>query len=100
MHSVFHVSMLKPYHEDKDDPSRGISKRTSTAVVDSYDKEADIILDDHTIRKCGVPPSKEYFVKWKGLLESEVTWELANALWQFVRKIEEYYEGATRMSWE
>ena len=26
IHPVFHVSYLKPYHEDKDDPSRGFSK--------------------------------------------------------------------------
>ncbi|RVW63080.1 hypothetical protein CK203_055934 [Vitis vinifera] len=39
IHPVFHVSYLKPYHGDKDDPSRGLSKRAPTAVVTSYDKE-------------------------------------------------------------
>lgn len=51
IHPVFHVSMLKPYHEDKDDPSRGVSMRAPTVVVDSYDKEVDIALDDRAIRR-------------------------------------------------
>ncbi|RVW87516.1 hypothetical protein CK203_036263 [Vitis vinifera] len=69
IHPVFHVSYLKPYHEDKDDPSRGLSKRAPTTVVTSYDKE------------------------------SEASWELANALWQFQEQIERFrVEGATRMS--
>ncbi|RVW96749.1 Transposon Tf2-8 polyprotein [Vitis vinifera] len=32
IHPVFHASYLKPYHGDKDDPSRGLSKRAPTAV--------------------------------------------------------------------
>ncbi|RVW23340.1 hypothetical protein CK203_100926 [Vitis vinifera] len=39
IHLVFHTSYSKPYHGDKDDPSRGLSKRAPTAVVTSYDKE-------------------------------------------------------------
>ena len=38
IYPVFHISYLKPYHEDKDDPSRGFSKRAPTSVVTSYDK--------------------------------------------------------------
>ncbi|VFQ66115.1 unnamed protein product [Cuscuta campestris] len=33
MHLVFHVSLLKPFNEDKDDPSRGESKRAPTAIT-------------------------------------------------------------------
>nr|GFC20507.1 hypothetical protein CTI12_AA187700 [Tanacetum cinerariifolium] len=39
IHPVFHVSFLKPYHRDKEDPERGVSKRVPTAVVASYDRE-------------------------------------------------------------
>ena len=35
IHHVFHASYLKPYHGDKDNPSRGLSKRAPTAVVTS-----------------------------------------------------------------
>ncbi|RVW66450.1 hypothetical protein CK203_065194 [Vitis vinifera] len=61
IHPVFHASYLKPYHGDKDDPSRGLSKRAPTAVVTSYDKE--------------------------GLPESEASWEPADALWQFQEQV-------------
>ena len=46
IHPVFHASYLKPYHEDKDDPSRGLYKRAPTAVVTSYDKEVEHIIVD------------------------------------------------------
>ena len=36
IHPVFHISYLKPYHEDKDDLSQGLSKRAPTTVVTSY----------------------------------------------------------------
>ncbi|RVW69256.1 Transposon Tf2-8 polyprotein [Vitis vinifera] len=92
-------SYLKPYHEDKDDPSRGLSKRAPTAVVTSYDKEVEHIIADRIIRRRGVPPATEYLVKWKGLPESEASWEPANALWQFQEQIERFRaEDATRTS--
>ena len=50
IHPVFHVSNLKPYHEDKEDQDRGISMRAPTAVVTSYDKEVDYIIVDRVIR--------------------------------------------------
>ncbi|RVW86084.1 Transposon Tf2-12 polyprotein [Vitis vinifera] len=90
IHPVFHVSYLKPYHEDKDDPSRGLSKRAPTAVVTSYDKEVEHILADRVIRRRGGPPATEYLVKWKGLPESEASWEPADALWQFQEQIERF----------
>ena len=73
IHPVFHVSYLKPYHEDKDDPSRGFSKRAHTMVVTSYDKEVEHIIADRVITRQGVPPATKYLVKWKGLLESEAS---------------------------
>ncbi|RVX03453.1 Transposon Tf2-2 polyprotein [Vitis vinifera] len=99
IHPVFHVSYLKPYHEDKDDPSRGFSKRAPTAVVTSYDKKVEHIIADRIIRRRGVPPATEYLVKWKRLPESEASWEPANALWQFQEQIERFRaEDATRTS--
>ncbi|RVW33013.1 hypothetical protein CK203_107572 [Vitis vinifera] len=83
----------------KDDPSRGLSKRAPTAVVTSYDKEVEHIIADRIIRRRGVPPATEYLVKWKGLPESEASWEPANALWQFQEQIERFRaEDATRTS--
>ncbi|XP_022894023.1 uncharacterized protein LOC111408507 [Olea europaea var. sylvestris] len=41
IHPVFHVSMLKPYHEDMEDPSRGELQRAPPIVTKSFDKEVD-----------------------------------------------------------
>ena len=73
IHHVFHASYLKPYHGDRDDPSRGLSKRAPTAVVTFYDKEVEHVLTDRVIRRRGVPPATKYLVKWKGLPESEAS---------------------------
>ncbi|KAL6323692.1 hypothetical protein AAG906_002160 [Vitis piasezkii] len=60
IHHVFHVSYLKPYHGDKDDPSQGLSKRAPIAVVTSYDKKVEHVLADRVIKRLGVPPATEY----------------------------------------
>ena len=72
--------------------------RAPTAVVTSYDKEVDYIMADRVLRKNNFQPYKEYLVKWKGLLESEASWEPAN-LWQFQKQIEQFWaERAMRTS--
>ena len=98
IHPVFHVSMLKPFHEDKEDPSRGVSHRAPIAVVTSFDKEVDEILADQVIRRRGVPSYKEYLIKWRGLPDTKVSWESEDILWQFKDKIQRYNEGAMRAS--
>ncbi|KAE8701616.1 Detected protein of unknown function [Hibiscus syriacus] len=90
IHPVFHISMLKPYHADKEDPSRGYSHRAPPVVTKSYDKEVETVLTSRTVRKRGVPPRTEYLIKWKGLPESEATWELAEDLWQFAEHLKVY----------
>ena len=84
------MSLLKPYHEDKDEPSRGVSKRTPTVEVTSYDKEVEKILADRIMRKRGVPSYKEYLVRWKGVPENEASWEHEDLLWQFKDRIERF----------
>ncbi|KAE8681498.1 Detected protein of unknown function [Hibiscus syriacus] len=109
IHPVFYVSMLKTYHADKEDPSRGYSHRAPPVVTSrgyshraphvvtkSYDKEVETVLTSRTVRKRGVPPRTKYLIKWKDLPESEVTWELAEDLWQFEEHLKAY--ETTRMT--
>ena len=90
-HLVFHVSMLKAYHKDTEDPDSGKSSRASTGICIEFDKEAEEIIADRTVREANNHPRLEYFVKWKGLPDNESSWELARALWQLEDLIEEFH---------
>ncbi|GJT89773.1 2-(3-amino-3-carboxypropyl)histidine synthase subunit 2-like protein [Tanacetum coccineum] len=92
---VFVISFLKPYHEDGEDPERGVSKRAPTTVVTSYNREVDEILSDRTIRRRGVTSYKEFLIKWCDLQDSEASWEAKDLLWQFSDEIKRYREDDT-----
>ncbi|KAH9670137.1 Endonuclease [Citrus sinensis] len=97
IHPVIHVSLLNPYHGDMGDPSRGKSRRASTAAVTAIDKDMEYILADRVIRRRGIPAYYEYLVKWKNLPESEATWEREDDLWQFAEHVQLYkHNNATR----
>ncbi|KAG8386598.1 hypothetical protein BUALT_Bualt03G0164900 [Buddleja alternifolia] len=87
IHPVFHVSMLRPYQEDEEDPSRGESHRAPPVVTKSFDKEIEEVLSHKVVRRRGVKPTTHYFIKWKGLPESEATWESQDDLWQRTRNL-------------
>ncbi|KAH7663384.1 Ribonuclease H protein [Dioscorea alata] len=96
MHPVFHVSLLKPYHADKVEPSRGESRRAPTAITTFEERDVEEILSHRTIRRRGAHPSyKEYFVKWRGLPMSEASWEPALKLWNHRDILKAYEEDAT-----
>lgn len=73
IHYVFHMSYLKPYHKDRENPRRGLSKRPPTTIVTSYDKEIEYVIANRVIKRQGVPPTMKYLVKWKGLPEKEAS---------------------------
>ncbi|KAE8690983.1 cytochrome P450 78A7-like [Hibiscus syriacus] len=90
-HPVIHVSLLKPYHQDTEDPDRGKSHRAPVGVVVSYDKEIQDIQAERVIRRPGHRPRHEYFVMWKGQPECEESWEHAEGLWQFKTMIDQFH---------
>ena len=99
VHSVFHVSMLKHFHEDQGDPARGESQRAPIRVKISFDRDIESIMADRVVRRKNYMPRHEYLVRWKGLPDSEASWESAEALWQFQREIDRFHgKSATRMS--
>ncbi|KAL4572161.1 hypothetical protein LXL04_018930 [Taraxacum kok-saghyz] len=90
IHPVFHVSLLKSYNRDLEDTSRNESHRAPVANIVSFEKEVEEILSDRVMHKRGTPKWTEYYVKWKGLPDSESTWEREQDLWQFRDKIDDY----------
>lgn len=99
LHPVFHVSMLKPYHGDEDDPTRNKSTRAPIGKKVSYDREVETVIADRVIRERHCKPRREYLIKWKGLPESEASWEPEEALWQFHDQLERFHaEDTTRAS--
>ncbi|PKI50100.1 hypothetical protein CRG98_029496 [Punica granatum] len=85
LHPVFHVSMLKPFQEDKEDLSRAESSCAPIGAKAAYDQDVEQILADRVVRKRWCKPKREYLIKWKGLPESEASWEPAENLWQFTK---------------
>ena len=81
IHHVFHMSYLKPYHKDRDNPRQGLSKRAPTTIVTSYDKEIEYIIANRVIKRQGVPRTMKCLVKWKGLPENEVSLDPVDVLW-------------------
>lgn len=68
-------------------------------MTTSFELEVDYIVADRRISRRGVQPYTEYLVKWRGLPESEASWERADTLWQFEDQIAKFHEeNATRTS--
>ena len=94
-HPVFHVSLLKPYYQDHEDPGRMQTKRAPFACKASYDKEVQEVLAQRTVGR-----DREYLIHWKGHPQSESSWEPAKDLWQFEAAIRQFHstgrdEGVT-----
>ena len=96
-HPVFHVSMLKPYYKNEDDPRSMESQRAPIDIRSSYDREVESIIADRWIRPRNQPARYEYMVIRKGHPKSEASWELAEALWQFIEHIQRFHEEAMGM---
>ena len=45
-HPVFHVSLLKPFHEDEEDKSRGVSTRAPIGMKVQFSKNIDSIISN------------------------------------------------------
>lgn len=91
IHPVFHVSLLKPFRADVEEPSRGIDHRGPTRYPPTPPKPIESILAHRVVPRAGVVPRHtEYLVKWAGLPDSETSWESEQQLWNQQVAIQRY----------
>lgn len=75
LHNVFHVSFLKPYWDIAQNPA--LPEGTLVDDVVEYEvKEIQLIK--------GPVKNHEYYVKWKGYLNEECTWEPPDSIQKMV----------------
>ncbi|RVW21226.1 Transposon Tf2-2 polyprotein [Vitis vinifera] len=98
LHPTFHVSFLKPYHEDLD-AERVQTKRAPPLVMKQFDRELEKILDHRTMGHSKKNRRTDFLVQWKGISEAEASWERDVTLWQFEKEVQAYWRSkSTRAS--
>ena len=90
IHLTFHVSFLKPYHQDMVNTVRQQAKRPLSVIRKQLGKEVESILDHKTEGMSKKNWRTHYLVKWNGFSDSDASWEKDVKLWQFERQIENY----------
>lgn len=95
IHPTFHVSFLKPFYEDAEDPARSASKRAPPVVQQQYEEEIEKILDHRTLGQGKKNRRTEFLVQWKGKQACDATWEKGSSLWQFEDEVKAYLDSAS-----
>lgn len=73
-HPIFHVSLLKPYYQDEEEPITGEYKRAPISIATTHANRVQEIISHKVIPRRGNHLSyKKYLVKWKDLLDAEAT---------------------------
>lgn len=86
IHDVFHVSLLRPYHEDGSHQPPPV-----TILLDGEEEhEVETILDHNP--KLGKKP-KSYLVRWTGFGPEHDTWEPEAALQNCQTMVQAYWKG-------
>ncbi|KAH7856309.1 hypothetical protein Vadar_006597 [Vaccinium darrowii] len=92
VHPTFHVSFLKPYHEDLVNLGRKQAKRAPPVIQKQFDRGVERILDHKTEGQSKKNKRTSYLVKWENNPDREASLEKAETLWQFEKQVEEYLQ--------
>ena len=95
LHLTFHVSFLKPYHEDLD-AERVQTKRAPPLVMKGFDREIEKILDHRTMGHSKKNRRTDFLVQWKGTSKAKATWEKDVTLWQFETTVQAYWQTKSK----
>ena len=72
IHSTFHVSFLKPYHEDVEWQQ---AKRVPPIVRKEFDKKIERVLNHRTQGANQKNRCTDYLIQWEGGSDADATWE-------------------------
>ena len=98
IHPVIHVSNLKLYHPDMEDPSRNQPTRPEVNLRRPERKVAEEILAEREVTVRG-RRRKEFLVKWRGLGDEETSWEKEGDISNFTELIKTFQTAeSTRTS--
>ncbi|OIT29089.1 hypothetical protein A4A49_55045 [Nicotiana attenuata] len=75
IHPTFHVSYLRPYVEDPEDPDMHKIKRAPPEVRTQLEEEIEKILDHRVLGMHKKNRWTEFLIQWKGKPEADATWE-------------------------
>jgi hypothetical protein len=88
LHPTFHVSYLRPFYEDHEDPKRSKSQRAPPTIHKQFDDGIVKIMDHRRLGQHRKNRRTEFLIKWKK--NEEVSWEKDTDLWQFEDQIQDY----------
>jgi len=92
VHPTFHVSYLKPFHQDLVNRERQQGKRAPPVIRKQFDKGVEKILDHRTLGQNIKNRRTDYLVQWKDGGEADASWGRDVSLWQFEKQIYEYHK--------
>ncbi|OIT08821.1 hypothetical protein A4A49_60772 [Nicotiana attenuata] len=75
IHPTFHVSYLRPYVEDPEDPDRHKTKKVPPEVRNQTEDEIEKILDHRVLGMHKKNRRTEFLIQWKGKPEADATWK-------------------------
>ncbi|XP_075092575.1 uncharacterized protein LOC142172786 [Nicotiana tabacum] len=89
IHPTCHVSFLKPYVDDPEDPDRHKTKRAPSEMRTQLEEKIEKVLDHRVLGMHKKNRRTEFLIQWKGKLEADATWEKGDSLWQYEHQVED-----------